>query len=156
MAASIPPLGTFNFSVTIHAAVPPASGDQIRVGVSDVGGILGEVNYSDYREGDDPSSAIRKVPNTSKAGEVSFKRGIGLGLELAQWFESVRDGAYDPRTITITMLDGARKGKLDIVLAGCSPKSLAGPTLSGKGAGEVAFEELKVVCERVDYRAGAA
>lgn len=155
MTVSVPPLGTFNFSVTIHAAVPPATGGEIKVGVSDVGGILGEVNYSDYREGDDPNSAIRKIPNTSKAGEVELKRGIGLGLELATWFEKIRDGAYDPRTVTITLMDGARRGKVDIVLAGCSPKSLTGPTLAGKGGGEVAFEALKLVCERVDYRTSA-
>jgi phage tail-like protein len=144
MASSQPPLGNHNFQVVI-------SGDpKIAAGFSDVSGLSTEINYSDYRAGDSKTTAIGKVPNTSKTGEVSFKRGLTSGMELFEWFEGVRQQKYDPRTITVQVLSGGQP-TATYTLSTCWPKSYVGPTLAGKGGGDVAIEELKVVCEELRF-----
>jgi hypothetical protein len=38
------------------------------------------------------------------------------------------------------------------VLTGAQPKKYVGPTLAGKGGGEVAMEELHLVAEQIDFQ----
>ena len=61
-------------------------------------------------------------------------------------------GAYQPRTVTIVLLDEARNAVLSLVLKNAQPKKWVGPTLAAKGGGEVAMEELHLVHEGIDYQ----
>ncbi|MDX8031385.1 phage tail protein [Lentzea sp. BCCO 10_0856] len=150
MATRDHPYGAFNFRVEIDPS-PEGGGDPIVAGFSDVSGLGNEMNYSDYREGVDPRNAVRKIPNTNKTDEVTFKRGIIGSTDIFDWFAQVRDGEYAPRRITVTLLDEARTQVVSVELMRAQPKKWTGPTLAAKGGGEVAMEELKVVCEWIEY-----
>lgn len=147
------PYGAFNYLVEIDAPTGGA-GSPIVAGFSDVTGLGTEINYSDYREGSDARNGTRKVPNTYKTDEVTFKRGLTGDLQLFQWYRDTRDGQYLPRQIVVTLLDESRQNRvLTIELHEAQPKKWTGPTLAGKGGADVAIEEFKVVFEWLEYQA---
>ena len=67
------------------------------------------------------------------------------------WDGRVREGAFDPRTVTITLLDEKRATVCSWVLKFAQPKKWVGPTLAAKGGGEVTMEELHLVAEEVEF-----
>ena len=142
------PYGAFNFKVEF-GDVP--GGGPIEAGFSDVSGLGNEINFSEYRAGTDKTNTMRKVPNTFKLDEVTLKRGLVGSIGIFEWIKAVRDGAYQPRTVTIVMLDEARTEVLTFVLRNAQPKKWVGPTLAAKGGGEVAMEELHLVHEGIEY-----
>ncbi|MGW3668112.1 phage tail protein [Streptomyces sp. NPDC005141] len=149
MATRSNPYGSFNFQVEFDP--PPTGGDPITAGFSDVSGLGNEINFSDYRDGDDLDNVARKIPNTNKTDEVTLKRGLIGSTEVFAWFKEVRDGVYAPRRVTITVLDEARTKVLALQLRNAQPKKWVGPTLAAKGGGEVAMEELHLVHEGIEY-----
>ena len=94
---------------------------------------------------------MRKIPNVNTTDDVTLKRGVIGDLRLFSWLKATREGALDPRTVTITMLDERRSAVCSWVLRGAQPKKWVGPTLAAKGDGEVAMEELHLVAERIDF-----
>ena len=140
------PYGAFNFLVSL------GTGDEASViaGFSDVSGIGTEVNYSEYRNGNDMVNTVRKIANTFKQEDVTLKRGLIGSTDLFQWIKDVREGGDGRRTVTITVLDEARKPVAAFKLANAQPKKWVGPTLAAKGGGEVAMEELQLVHEGVE------
>lgn len=141
------PYGAFNYLVSL------GTGDELSVvaGFSDVSGIGVELNYSEYRNGNEKQNTIRKVANTYKHDDVTLKRGLIGSADLFIWFKNVRQGAYEPRPVTITILDEARTAVASIKLINAQPKKWVGPTLASKGGGEVAMEELHLVHEGLEY-----
>lgn len=141
------PYGAFNFLVSL------GQGDatSLVAGFSDVSGLGNEINYSEYRNGNDPENTARKVPNTFKQEDVTLKRGLIGDLSLFQWLKAVREGKYDPRQVTITLLDEARNEVATFRLRNAQPKKWVGPTLAAKGAGEVAMEELHLTHEGLSF-----
>lgn len=142
------PYGAFNFKVEFGDV---AGGGPIDAGFSDVSGIGTEVNYSEYRIGTEMFNTVRKIPNTFKTDEVTLKRGLIGTTDIFAWFKATRDGQYQPRSVTIVMLDEARNEVLSLVLKNAQPKKWVGPTLAAKGGGEVALEELHLVHEGIEY-----
>lgn len=144
------PYGAFRFRVEF-GAVENGPG-AFEAGFSDVQGLGVELNYSEYRDGTDPVNTVRKVPNTFKLDEVTLKRGLVGSTELFEWLKAVREGQYQPRTVTIVLLDEAGTEVLSLVMARVQPKkALYGPFVA-KGGGEVAMEELHLVHEGIDYQ----
>jgi phage tail-like protein len=141
------PYGAFNFLVSL------GDGDEASViaGFSDVSGIGTEINYSEYRNGNDVVNTVRKLANTFKQEDVALKRGLIGSADLFKWVKDVREGADGRRSVTITVLDEARKPVASFKLTNAQPKKWVGPTLAAKGGGEVAMEELHLAHEGVVY-----
>ena len=141
------PYGAFNFLVSL------GNGDETSViaGFSDVSGLGTEINYSEYRNGNDVVNTVRKVPNTFKQEDVTLKRGLVGSTDLFQWVKEVREGADRRRSVTITLLDEARNPVSAFKLLNAQPKKWVGPTLAAKGGGEVAMEELHLTHEGIVY-----
>ena len=139
------PFGAFNFLVSL------GEGDEgsVIAGFSDVSGLGTEINYSEYRNGNDKINTVRKVANTFKQEDVTLKRGLIGSVELFRWMKEVREGGDGRRTVTITVLDEARKPVAAFKLSNAQPKKWVGPTLAAKGGGEVAMEELHITHEGV-------
>jgi phage tail-like protein len=148
MATRNNPYGQFNFMVKLGDT---GGEDQIAGGFSDFSGAGNEVKYSEYRNGNDAENHVRKIPNTNSTDDVTLKRGIIGDLRLFAWIKDTREGTYDPRTVTVTLLDEARAPVCQWVLRQSQPKKWVGPTLAAKGGGEVAMEELHLVAERIDF-----
>jgi phage tail-like protein len=142
------PYGAFNFLVRLGDT--GGEGD-IAGGFSDFSGAGNEVKFSEYRNGNDRENHVRKVANTNTTDDVTLKRGIIGDLRLFTWLKNTREGVYDPRTVTVTLLDEARAPVCQWTLRVAQPKKWVGPTLAAKGGGEVAMEELHLVAERIDF-----
>lgn len=139
------PYGAFNYLVSFGP-----DENSIVAGFSDVSGLGTEVNYSEYRNGNDKLNTARKVPNTYKQEDVVLKRGLlGDVSTLFAWIKSTREGSIERRQVVITVLDEARQPVLTFRLLNAQPKKWVGPTLAAKGGGEVAMEELHLVHEGV-------
>ena len=141
------PYGAFNFLVSL------GQGDESSVvaGFSDVSGLGTEINYSEYRNGNDKVNTVRKVANTFKQEDVTLKRGLIGSTDLFKWVKDVREGSTDRRTVTITVMDEARQAVATFKLTNAQPKKWVGPTLAAKGGGEVAMEELHLTHEGVVF-----
>jgi phage tail-like protein len=145
------PYGAFNYIVSLGG--DQGSGDlgDIVGGFSDVAGLGVVVSYSEFRNGNERVNTARKVPNTHKNDDVTLKRGVVGSPDLFMWVRAARDGVIDKRAVRITLLDEARSAVATWKLTNAQPKKWVGPTLAAKGGGEVAVEELHLVCEAVDY-----
>jgi phage tail-like protein len=146
------PYGAFNFLVSLGGSQGSGDAGQIVGGFSDVSGLGMDVNYSEYRNGNEKFNTSRKVPNTHKLDDVTLKRGLVGSDDIFQWIKTVRDGTADPRQVQITMLDEARNAVVTFTLRNAQPKKYTGPTLAAKGGGEVAMEELHLVHEGIEYK----
>jgi phage tail-like protein len=142
------PYGAFNFIV----ALGDGTESETVGGFSDVSGLGREVNYSEYRNGNESFNTVRKIANTYKSDDVTLKRGLVGSLTLFEWLKAAGDGEHDPRLVTITLLDEARNTVMSWKLRKAQPKKWTGPTLAAKGGGETAMEELSLVCEGCSYK----
>lgn len=141
------PYGAFNYLVSLGEGNEAS----VQAGFSDVSGLGNEINYSEYRNGNEKFNTVRKVPNTFKQEDVTLKRGLIGSVDIFNWLKAVREGKYDPRNVTITLLDEARNSVAVFRLANAQPKKWVGPTLAAKGGGEVAMEELHLTHEGITY-----
>ncbi|HZF28870.1 MAG TPA: phage tail protein [Gammaproteobacteria bacterium] len=145
------PYGAFNFIVALGGSQGDGNEGSIVGGFSDCSGIGTDINYAEYRNGNEKFNTVRKVPNTHKVDDITLKRGLVGSTDLFDWIKTVRDGVADPRNVTITMLDEARSPVAIFTLRNAQPKKYTGPTLAAKG-GEVAMEELHLVHEGIEYK----
>jgi len=144
------PYGAFNFLVTLGGSQGDGGEGTIIGGFSDVSGLGTEVSYSEYRNGNERFNTVRKISNTHKVDDVTLKRGVVGSDDLWNWLKGVRDGTADPRNVTVTLMDEARNPVVTWSLRNAQPKKWTGPTLAAKGGGDVAMEELSLVCEGLE------
>ena len=146
------PYGAFNFLVSLGG--DQGSGDEGTIvgGFSDVSGLDFEVQYGEYRNGNEKVNTVRKIQNTFKVSDVTLKRGLVGSTDLADWLEDVREGQIDARTVTISLLDEARNTVATWKLLSAQPKKWTGPTLAAKGGTETAMEELVFCHQGLEYR----
>lgn len=148
MAVRDDPYGAFNFIVNLDTGGAGAD-----AGFSDVSGLGNEVKFSEYRNGSDPQNHVRKIANVNTTDNVILKRGlIGDPVALFGWLKSTRDGEIQKRTVTITLLDERRTAVCQWVLEAVQASKWAGPSLTAKGGGEVAMEELHLVAESIEFK----
>lgn len=139
------PYPAFNFTVDFVGAEPFG-------GFSDVSGLMTELTVAEYREGNEQENHVRKVQGVHKVGDVTLKRGVIDSATLWTWIRSARtDGPEAKRTVVIRMLDERRQPVQTWTLLGVIPLKWTGPTLAGKGGGDVAMEELVLSCEALDF-----
>jgi len=117
------PYGAFNFMVKLGDS---GGEDQITGGFSDVSGLGNEVKYSEYRNGNEMESHVRKIPNTNTTDDVTLKRGVIGDLSLFAWLKATREGTINKQTVTITLLDEARSPVCRWVLQAAQPQAREG------------------------------
>ncbi|MDX2418967.1 MAG: phage tail protein [Xanthomonadales bacterium] len=142
------PYSAFNFMVSLQ----DGQESSLVGGFSDVSGLGREVNYAEYRNGNESFNTVRKVANTYKSDDITLKRGLVGSTALFMWLKKVGDGEHDPRLVTVTLLDEARNPVSTWELRNAQPKKWTGPTLAAKGGSDVAMEELSLVCEECSYK----
>lgn len=145
------PYGAFNFMVSLGGEQGSGDIGDFVGGFSDVSGLGFEVQYADYRNGNEKRNTGRKVQNTFTVEDVVLKRGLIGSIDLFKWLQEVRDGKIDTRVVTVSLLDEARKTVSQWRLQKAQPKKWTGPTLSAKGGTEVATEELTFCHEGIEY-----
>ena len=147
MAERITPYGAFNFVVNFD-------GGEEFGGFSDVSGIGTEVTVAEYRSGNDKENHVRKVAGVHKVSDVTLKRGIVNFDSLWSWLDETRTaGPAAQKTVAVTLLDEAHNPVRTWLLRGCIPMKYTGPTLAGKGGGDVAMEEVVLAAEGFEIQA---
>jgi phage tail-like protein len=142
------PYGAFKFRVKLG----DDTDEGFAAGFSEVSGLGNEVKYSEYRNGNDAENHVRKIGNVNSTDDVTLKRGVIGDLRLFAWLEATRVGDFDPRTVVIVLMDERGGDACSWTLQSAQPKKWVGPSLSGKGGGEVAMEELHLVAESINFR----
>jgi phage tail-like protein len=150
MADRTSPYGNYNFTVDLKT--PGVDIHTALGGFSDVSGLGTEFTVSEYRAGSDPEMHVRKIPGLHKVSDVTLKRGILNSTDLWSWIEDVRlQSVNGQRDVVITLNDEAGERVQSWTLRGCIPLKYTGPTLAGKGGGDVAMEELTLSIEGISF-----
>jgi phage tail-like protein len=143
------PYSAFNFLVDLE----PGQGTEVQAGFSDISGLNAEVTVAEYRAGNHNTHYVRKIPGLSKAGDVTCKRGIIGAQNLYDWLELCRTGKVSQakRDIVIKLQSEDRSETVvSWKLRGAMPIKWTGPTLTAKGGGDVAMEELVLSVETIE------
>ena len=141
------PYSAFNFLVELDG-----QGKEAQAGFSEVSGLNAEVTIAEYRAGNAKVNYVSKVPGIHKAGDVTLKRGVIGAQNLYDWLEKCRTGKINEakRNLVINLLSEDREGPVvSWKLMGAMPIKWTGPTLTAKGGGDVAIEELVLSVEMV-------
>jgi phage tail-like protein len=89
-------------------------------------------------------------------GDVTLKRGLVDSTDLWAWITQARTvGVAAQRDVTITVRDEANNPVQIYKLFAVTPKGYTGPTLSGKGTGDLAIEELVLAPEGYEISAAS-
>ena len=146
MAADrIAPYPAYNYVVNINSDRDPL---KPLGGFSDVSGLSHEIHASEYRDGNKPDAFVSKIPGSNKTNDVTLKRGVVNSLDLWKWITDIQTQGVDAkRDVIITLRDEGNHDVQVFTLTSCFPLKYTGPTLTGKGAGDVAMEELVLSVE---------
>jgi phage tail-like protein len=141
------PYGAFNYVVNFDGA--EAFG-----GFSDVSGLGTELTIAEYRNGNEKENHVRKVPGVHKVSDVTLKRGIVNSTSVWDWIKQARtQGVAAQKNVSVTLRDETGKDVQSWLLRGVVPMKYTGPTLAGKGGGDVAMEELVLSAEGLEVEA---
>lgn len=129
-------IGAYNFFVEI---------DGITVGsFKNVEGLESSVEVIEFQNGDD--LLLRKRPGRCKFGDVTFKKGYIANKELQDWWENVRNGKYDRRSVSVVLRDNIGEEVVRWNMYECFISKWKMSALDGKG-NDVVAEEITITCE---------
>jgi len=139
------PYPSYNYLVDLKG---PRDPDKPLGGFSEIAGLKTEIHISEYRDGNDKVAHVHKYPGAHTVGDVTLKRGLVDSSDLWDWITKTRkSGVAEQRDVTITLRDEANNPIQSWKLISVVPKTYTGPALNGKGAGDVAIEELVLAAE---------
>ncbi len=142
------PYPSYNYLVDLKG---PRDPEKPLGGFSDVAGLKTELHISEYRDGNDSANFVHKYCGMHTSADVTLKRGLVDTTDLWDWITDARtNGSSAQRDVTITLRDEANNPVQIFKLYAVTPKGYTGPTLSGKGAGDVAIEELVLAPETIE------
>jgi phage tail-like protein len=145
MASRTAPYPSYNYIVNLNG---PRDPEKLLGGFSDVSGLSTEIHISEYRDGNETEPHVRKIPGSHKVADVTLKRGVVDSSDLWAWItETENTGILAQRDVIITLRDEASNPVQSWKLRNVVPMKYTGPTLAGKGGGEVAMEELVLSTE---------
>jgi phage tail-like protein len=145
MANRTAPYPAYNYIVNLNG---PRDPEKLLGGFSDVSGLTTEIHISEYRDGNEAEAHVRKIPGSHKVGDVTLKRGVVDSSDLWAWMTQTQTtGILAQRDVVITLRDEASNPVQSWKLRNVVPMKYTGPTLAGKGGGEVAMEELVLSAE---------
>ena len=105
--------------------------------------------WSSTRDGTDRTNQPRQVVGLTKYTNLVLKRGLANHPDLWSWFDQVRQGTIDRRTVVVTLLNEERSPVVVWRLRKCLPIKWVGPTLNA-GESEVAIEEIELAVEGLE------
>ncbi len=142
------PYPSYNYLVDLKG---PRDPEKPLGGFSDVAGLKTELHISEYRDGNDSANFVHKYCGMHTSADVTLKRGLVDTTDLWDWITDARtNGSSAQRDVTITLRDEANNPVQIFKLYAVTPKGYTGPTLSGKGAGDVAIEEQVLAPETIE------
>lgn len=120
-----------------------------RIGFTEVSGLSDEVAVIEYREGSSAVNSSTLIPGLKPPPVVTLKRGIVAGdNELAEWFQTIRNGSVERRDIVISLLNAEFEPTVTWKLADAWPRKISASDLNAQ-ANEIAIESVEIVCEQI-------
>lgn len=145
-----------NYNFLVDLRTPGVDAESPFGGFSEVSGLGTEITVAEYRNGNDPEFHVRKIPGVHSVPDVTLKRGILNSTDLWTWIADTRRKSVNAqRDVVITLRDESGEDIESWKLRGCIPLKYTGPTLQGKGGGEVAMEELTLSCEGIVFQSAS-
>lgn len=139
-----PPYRGFNFTVEIDG-IASAQFEEVTVPEA-------EITVVEYREGADPTSGTRKLPGRVRYGNVVLKRGVTGDLALFEWFRATAAGDFQPRAVSIVLLDATRQPVIRWNVSEAWPTKYDVSDLKAKSS-EVVIELLELANEGIQVEA---
>jgi phage tail-like protein len=147
------PYPAYNFIVNLNG---PRDPEKLLGGFSEVSGLSSEIHMSEYRDGNEVEAHVRKIPGSHKVNDCTLKRGLVNSLDLWSWIQDVRTTGVDAkRDVTVTLRDEGGNPVQSWILRSVAPMKYTGPTLTAKGGGDVAMEELVLSIEGFEIAAAS-
>ena len=133
-------LGGYNFSVEIDGVTAGS--------FKAVDGLEASVEVIEFQDG--PDLLARKRPGRCKFGDVTLKKGYIINKQLQEWWENVRNGKYDRRSVSIILQDntGEEQMRWNLFEAFISKWKMS--SMDGKGNDvlqeevTLSFEDMKI------------
>lgn len=136
-------IGGYNFNVEIEGV---AAGF-----FKGVDGLEANIEVIEYQDGSD--MFLRKRPGRAKYGDVTLKKGYVANPQLQDWWNAVRNGKDERKSLSIVLLDNAGTEILRWNLFNCFISKWKMSSLDGKG-NEALVEDITITTERIDRIGG--
>ena len=133
------PFKNFSFLVEIDGVAAAA--------FTSVSGLAAEVEVIEYRELGGPRSI--KLPGRFRYPNVTLRRGLTTSRDLWNWWQTVRDGTIQRRTVLIVLLDDSGQPVLRWSLREAWPVKWELSELDAS-KNEVAIETLELAHEGLE------
>ena len=96
-------------------------------------------------------SEISGLDPGTQSGDLALKRGVIDAYVLREWLgQAGTSGVTTRKDVMVSLLDERRNVVQRWTLRGVIPKKFTGPTLSGKGGGDVAMEEIVLSADGIE------
>ncbi len=122
-------------------------------GFQEVSGLGAEIDVVEWRSGNSPPNAVKKLPGLFKVNDVSLRRGLFGVTDLWNWFRQARDGDLGAfHDVTISLMDENHENVvMTWKLSNAFPRRWSASPLNAQ-ASEVAIEELVLASEGLDLK----
>jgi len=138
-AQRIDPFENFRFRVEIEGIQ--------QAGFTECTGLGSHIEVTEFREGGDIASAVRKLPGRVTYPDIVLKWGVTASRELYDWHLAVINGQLQRKNGSVVLLDSERQEVLRWNFFSAWPSKWDGPTLNAM-SNDVAIESLTITCER--------
>ncbi len=141
------PYAQFNFLVSMGVG-DKTSAD---AGFQEISALGMEVAVAEYRYGNFPENHTLKVTGLSKSADVTLKRGVMGTAAVYQWFDNIRSGQNEMRTVRIELLSEEGKPNEAVqtwILENARVVKFTTGPLNAK-SNDIAIEELTLTFERM-------
>lgn len=141
-------MATSNYPLTgFHFTVEWKGDKEESVSFSEVSGLSVSTTPIEYREGANKDYTTYKLPGLKKYNNVTLKRGtMATDNGFVDWFNTINTDKFEPRTITISLLDETHNPVVTWTLQNAFPiKYDAGALNASKG--EVLIESVELAYE---------
>jgi phage tail-like protein len=109
------------------------------------------VDVLDYREGNDPSHASRRIPGAPHFGKLILKRGFKGSLEFYQWWLDVSNGNVNSRRNMVVKLLSEDHTQVAATwkFHNAFPSKYEVSEFDARGC-DIVIETIEIVCDTVE------
>ena len=107
------------------------------------------IEVAAYREGNERSNTIRRLPGRVEYSPLVLRRGFAGDRTLFQWWRDVADGNLDRRNVVIILRDQSGRDVARWAFRDALPTKYSGPSFRAQG-NEVAIESIELAVESME------
>jgi phage tail-like protein len=141
------PLAKFYFSVDL--------GSGMEMGFQGVEGLSSSVEPYEFRDGSSTAFHKEKRPGLVSYDPITLKKGMFVSdVSMYKWYDTIRGGSWDMRTVTIKLKDEQGSDVFTWTLKNAFPTKFTPTTMDAESDTEIAIEELELTCQSWEMSGG--